>query len=54
MIDRVTEIPDKGDLCELLWNDPDEETPKFKESPRGIGKLFGQEPNREFLLVNGL
>lgn len=25
MIDRVKEVPAKGEMCELLWNDPDEE-----------------------------
>jgi hypothetical protein len=28
-------------MCELLWNDPEENIKGFKENSRGYGKVFG-------------
>jgi len=35
-IERPTEIPDEGLLCDLLWADPDSNTVGWKDSDRGI------------------
>ena len=44
LLDRVGEIPVSGTICELLWNDPEEELDYgFKMNPRGIGQIFGKD-----------
>lgn len=42
-------------MCELLWNDPEEDlVTGWKESPRGCGKLFSMDALSEFLQTNNL
>jgi diadenosine tetraphosphatase ApaH/serine/threonine PP2A family protein phosphatase len=42
-------------MCELLWNDPEEDQVMgWKESSRGVGKLFGHDPFNDFMLANNL
>ncbi|KAL4460392.1 hypothetical protein ABPG74_000143 [Tetrahymena malaccensis] len=53
-LDRVKEIPSQGEMCELLWNDPDEENNGFKENQRGTGKTFGQDVFKSFMHQNNL
>ncbi|EGR29418.1 serine threonine-protein phosphatase 4 catalytic subunit, putative [Ichthyophthirius multifiliis] len=53
-LDRVKEIPAQGEMCELLWNDPEENTKGFKENQRGHGKTFGQDVFNQFLQINNL
>ncbi|EAY12003.1 Ser/Thr protein phosphatase, putative [Trichomonas vaginalis G3] len=36
-------------LTDLLWSDPEEGTPEFKSSPRGLGCLFGEKQAKDFL-----
>lgn len=41
-LERPTEVPDKGLLCDLLWSDPDAESrPGFNNGARGVGCVFG-------------
>ncbi|CAD8206072.1 unnamed protein product [Paramecium pentaurelia] len=54
-LNRLSEIPDNGEICELLWNDPNEQELKgFGESKRGVGKEFGQDVFTQFLQTNNL
>lgn len=54
-LNRVNEIPSTGEMCELLWNDPDDNELKgFKESERGVGKYFGEDAFEQFIHQNNL
>lgn len=55
-IERPTEIPDSGLLCDLLWSDPDPDpsTEGWGESDRGVSCTFGANKLVEFLEKNEL
>ncbi|KAG2316566.1 hypothetical protein Bca4012_067427 [Brassica carinata] len=53
-IQRPTEIPDSGLLCDLLWSDPDQKTEGWADSDRGISCTFGADKVDEFLDKNDL
>eukprot|EP00729_Bicosta_minor_P017895 gene17895-32368_t len=42
-IERPTDIPDDGLLCDLLWADPNEDIKGWAESDRGVSFTFGEE-----------
>ena len=54
LLDRYTEIPGKGPLCDLVWSDPREDCTDWIESQRGAGYEFGKKNALEFLTINGL
>lgn len=52
-LDRTREPPDEGPMCEILWNDPQEElgtTP----NKRGVGVAFGPDVTKRYLSDNNL
>ncbi|PUZ56695.1 hypothetical protein GQ55_5G348200 [Panicum hallii var. hallii] len=53
-IERPTEIPDYGLLCDLLWSDPSPDTEGWGESDRGVSCTFGADKLVEFLEKNDL
>ncbi|ESQ32222.1 hypothetical protein EUTSA_v10004612mg [Eutrema salsugineum] len=53
-IQRPTEIPDSGLLCDLLWSDPDQKIEGWADSDRGISCTFGADKVAEFLDKNDL
>lgn len=53
-IERPTDVPDYGLLCDLLWSDPDPGTQGWGESDRGVSCTFGAEKLVEFLEKNDL
>ncbi|KAK7333010.1 hypothetical protein VNO80_29770 [Phaseolus coccineus] len=53
-IQRPTEIPDSGLLCDLLWSDPDSSIEGWAESDRGVSCTFGPDVVAEFLDKNDL
>lgn len=53
-LDRIKEIPPTGEMCELLWNDPDEEGNGYKDNSRGVGKTFGKDVFQQFIYSNNL
>jgi len=48
-IQRPTDIPDQGLLCDLLWSDPDMDQPGWGESDRGVSFVFGDQVVTQFL-----
>jgi serine/threonine-protein phosphatase 2A catalytic subunit len=52
-LDRFTEVPHEGLICDLLWSDPHEK-PGWGISPRGAGYTFGQDISETFNYYNGL
>ncbi|KAL8540908.1 hypothetical protein ACS0TY_002238 [Phlomoides rotata] len=53
-IQRPTDIPDNGLLCDLLWADPDPRAKGWADSGRGVSCTFGPDVVAEFLEKNGL
>ncbi len=53
-IERPTDIPDAGLLCDLLWSDPDATVHSgWVENERGVSYSFGPNVVDEFLTANG-
>jgi len=52
-IQRPTEIPDEGLLCDLLWSDPNNRALGWMENDRGISYVFGVDIVESFLLKFG-
>ena len=43
MIQRPTDIPDQGLLCDLLWADPEEnQAQDYVDSERGVSFTFNE------------
>ena len=53
-IERPTEIPDSGLLCDLLNSGPDEFVSSFSEPSKGIGIIYGEKPVYNFIKENNL
>lgn len=52
-LDRAREPPDEGPMCEILWNDPQDDlgtTP----NKRGVGVAFGPDITKQYLNDNNL
>ncbi|EAX91268.1 Serine/threonine protein phosphatase alpha-1 isoform, putative [Trichomonas vaginalis G3] len=46
---RPFEIPEEGLVCDLVWSDPDFETPEWAGNDRGASYVFGVNPLKKFL-----
>lgn len=53
-IQRPTDIPDKGLLCDMLWSDPDKNIQNWGENDRGVSYTFGKYIVTKFLEKNQL
>jgi serine/threonine-protein phosphatase 2A catalytic subunit len=53
-LDRFTEPPHEGPICDLLWSDPDEDKAGWGVSPRGAGYIFGADISEQFNHKNGV
>lgn len=53
-IQRPTDIPDKGLLCDLLWSDPDKGANGFGPNERGVSFTFNEQIVYDFLNKNSL
>jgi serine/threonine-protein phosphatase 2A catalytic subunit len=53
-LDRFIEVPHEGEMCDLLWSDPDEEVSGWGRSQRGAGFTFGRDISTEFNRTNNL
>ena len=53
-IQRPTDIPDTGLLCDLLWSDPDKEATEYDENDRGVSVIFGEKVVTDFNKNNDL
>ena len=53
LIDRKQEVPHEGQMCDLLWSDPDD-IEGWGLSPRGAGFLFGSDIVKRFNHINDL
>ena len=42
-IQRQTEVPDSGLLCDLVWSDPDKNVLDFEENDRAVSVVFGEK-----------
>jgi serine/threonine-protein phosphatase PP1 catalytic subunit len=53
-IERPTEIPEEGIICDLLWSDPEQGITGWAENDRGVSFTFGADIVRKFLERNNL
>lgn len=48
-IQRPTDVPDTGMICDFLWSDPDQDVQGWGENDRGVSYTFGEQVIDEFL-----
>ncbi|MES1908496.1 MAG: hypothetical protein MHM6MM_001419 [Cercozoa sp. M6MM] len=48
-VQRPTDVPDSGLLCDLLWSDPEKDISGWGESDRGVSYTFGTDVVNKFL-----
>ena len=48
-IQRPTDVPDEGLICDLLWSDPEAEVQGWGENDRGVSWTFGDDVIEDFL-----
>eukprot|EP00041_Stephanoeca_diplocostata_P007039 m.97290 g.97290 ORF g.97290 m.97290 type:complete len:322 (-) comp16694_c0_seq1:89-1054(-) len=53
-LERPTDVPDTGLLCDLLWADPEKEVEQWGENDRGVSFTFGPGIVETFLAQHGL
>lgn len=53
-IQRPTEVPDTGLVCDLLWADPDKDISGWAENDRGVSYCFGADAAASFLAQHSL
>ena len=53
-IQRPTEVPDSGLLCDLVWSDPDKNVLDFEENDRAVSVVFGETIVTEFNKKNDI
>ena len=53
-VQRPTDVPDNGLLCDLLWSDPDANVNGWGENERGVSYVFGSEVVNRFLKSQSL
>ncbi|KAH0896378.1 hypothetical protein HID58_045946 [Brassica napus] len=53
-INRPTDVPDSGLLCDLLWSDPSKDVKGWGMNDRGVSYTFGPDKVAEFLIKNDM
>uniref|UniRef100_A0A915J2R8 Serine/threonine specific protein phosphatases domain-containing protein n=1 Tax=Romanomermis culicivorax TaxID=13658 RepID=A0A915J2R8_ROMCU len=53
-LERPSDVPETGLMCDLLWSDPDEDITGWGENDRGVSYTFGADIVRLFLEKNSL
>ena len=53
-INRPTEVPDNGLLCDLLWSDPDKDIRDWDDNERGVSYVFGSDVLSKFISRNDI
>ena len=48
-IQRPSDVPDSGLLCDLMWSDPDADISGWAENDRGVSYTFGADVVGKFL-----
>lgn len=53
-IQRPTDIPDSGLLCDLLWSDPSEDIHGWEKNDRGVSFMFSKDIVKRFVQKNNI
>jgi serine/threonine-protein phosphatase PP1 catalytic subunit len=53
-INRMTNIPNDGLLCDLLWSDPKTDKKSWNTNDRGVSYTYNEAAINTFLTTNGL
>ena len=48
-IQRPTDIPDEGIMCDILWSDPEKLISGWQDSDRGVSYIFGRDVLEKFI-----
>lgn len=48
-IQRPTDVPEEGLLCDLLWSDPERGVEGYTENDRGVSWVFGEKVVKNFI-----
>lgn len=51
-VQRPTDVPDTGIICDLLWADPEKDLNGWAENDRGVSFTFGPNEVQNFLTQN--
>merc|ERR1719393_925706 len=53
-LQRPTDVPDTGIICDLLWGDPEKDITGWAENDRGVSWVFGPDIVSSFLRKHDL
>jgi serine/threonine-protein phosphatase PP1 catalytic subunit len=53
-LQRPTEIPNSGLLCDILWSDPSKDVENWGKNDRGVSYVFSQKVVEKFISDNKL
>ena len=53
-LNRPTDVPDTGILCDLLWSDPERDIDGWGENDRGVSFTFSSQLVSQFLAKHDL
>lgn len=53
-IQRPTDVPNSGLLCDILWSDPSQDCENWDKNERGVSFVFSKEIVQQFLEENSL
>lgn len=53
-VNRPTDVPDSGLVCDLLWSDPEKDLQGWGENDRGVSYTFGADIVTKFLAKHDL
>jgi len=53
-LNRPTEVPNSGLLCDLLWSDPSLECESWNDNDRGVSFIFSKEIVKNFIEKNNI
>ena len=53
-LNRPTDIPSQGMLCDLLWSDPERGVEEFGDNDRGVSYTFGENVVRKFAVKHDI
>lgn len=53
-LNRPSDIPDSGLLCDLLWSDPSDEIDSWSKNDRGVSFMFSKDIVKKFVTKNNI
>lgn len=54
LINRPSDVPNSGMLCDILWSDPCDKTNSWDDNDRGVSFVFSKDIAKKFVKKNNL